>query len=117
MAYNPNNPPSSTFHLVTASTTNATVIKASPGNVHGWYLYNSNSAARKVVFHNTTTTPTAGVSVFFSIVLPALGGANVSFPNGISFSSGIAITTVTGLADNDATSVALNDLIIDIFYA
>jgi len=105
-----------TFHLVSAATTNATNIKASAGKVTGWFIYNSNAAARKLVFHNTAGTPTAGASVFFAIVIPATSGANVSFPDGIDFSTGIGITTVTGLADSDSAAVALNDLIINIFY-
>jgi hypothetical protein len=106
----------STFHLVSAATTNATSVKASAGKVTGWYVYNSNASARKVVFHNTAGTPTAGASVFFAIMIPGLAAANVSFPDGIDFTAGIAITTVTGLADSDATAVALNDLIINIYY-
>lgn len=106
----------STFHLVSAATTNATNIKASAGQVYAWYIYNSNAAARKVAFHNTSGTPTAGASIFMSLVIPPSSGANVEMSNGIAFSTGIAITTVTGLADSDATAVALNDLIINIFY-
>lgn len=105
-----------TFHLVSAATTNATNVKASAGQLYGYYIYNSNASARKVAFHNTSGTPTAGASVFFSIVIPPTAGANVSFASGIAFSSGIGITTVTGLADNDSAAVALNDLVINLFY-
>jgi hypothetical protein len=105
-----------TFHLVSAATTNATNIKASAGQVYGWYIYNSNAAARKVAFHNTAGTPTAGASIFFTLVIPATSGANVEMSNGIVFSTGIAITTVTDLTDAGATAVALNDLNINIFY-
>lgn len=106
----------STYHLVSAATTNATVVKNTPGQVFGWYIYNSNAAARKVVFHNASSTPTAGASVFFSLVIPPTSGANVEMTNGIAFSTGISITTVTGLADNDTAAVAANDLVINIFY-
>jgi len=106
-----------TFHLVSAATTNATNVKASAGQLYGWFIYNSNAAARKVAFHNTSGTPTAGSSVFFSLVIPATSGANVFGDIGIAFSSGIGITTVTGLADSDATAVAANDLIINLFYS
>jgi hypothetical protein len=106
-----------TYHLASAATTNATVVKASAGQLFGWYIYNSNAAARKLVFHNTASTPTAGASVFFSVVIPAGGAANVFSDVGIAFSTGIAITTVTGLADNDAVAVAANDLIINLFYS
>jgi len=107
----------SVYHLVTAgATTSPTNIKSSTGKVTGWYIYNSNGSARKVAFHNTSVTPVAGTSVYFSVVVPPLSGANCPFPAGINFSSGIGITTVTGLADSDATAVATNDLIINIFY-
>lgn len=107
----------STYHLVSAGSTNATNIKASAGQVFGWYVYNSNAAARKLVFHNTAGTPTAGASVFFAIMIPPSAGANVFTETGIAFSTGIAITTVTDLTDAGATAVAANDLIINIFYA
>lgn len=105
-----------TYHLVSAASQNATNIKASAGQVFGWYIYNNNSSARKVAFHNTAGTPTAGASIFFSLVIPGSSGANVAFPNGIAFSTGIAITTVTEVTDAGSTAVALNDLIINIFY-
>ena len=115
MAYTPISP-SSYFDLVSAASTNPTVIKASAGTVNGWYIYNSNVSARKVAFHDIATTPTAGTGVVMSLVIPPLSAANVSLPDGITFTTGIAITTVTGLADSNSTAVALNDLVINIFY-
>ena len=106
-----------TYHLVSAATTNLTNIKASAGQLYGWYIYNSNAAARKLCFHNTAGTPTAGASIYFSLVIPATSGANVFLPHGIAFSTGIGISTVTGLADSDTAAVALNDLIINLWYA
>jgi hypothetical protein len=106
----------SVYHLVSAATTNSTNIKASAGEVTGWYIYNSNASARKVAFHNTAGTPTAGASIYFTVVVPGLAATNVSFPTGIAFSSGIAITTVTELTDAGSTAVGLNDLNINIYY-
>lgn len=106
-----------TYHLVSAASTNATNIKASAGAVYGWHVYNSNIMARKVAFHNTAGTPTAGASVFFSVVLAPNSSVSVFVPHGIVFSTGIGITAVTGLADSDATGVASTDLIINIWYA
>lgn len=106
----------STFHLVSAGTTNATNIKATPGKLFCWYIYNSNAAARKVAFHNTAGTPTAGASVFFSFVIPPLSGANACSSIGLQFSTGIGITTVTGVADNSSAAVGVDDLNINLFY-
>jgi len=104
------------YHLATTASTSPTSIKSSAGKVTGWYVYNNNGSARKVAFHNTATAPVAGTSVYFSIVIPPLSAANVSYPAGINFSSGIGMTTTTGLADSDATAVAATDLIINIFW-
>lgn len=106
-----------TFHLVSAGTTNATSVKGSAGQLYGWFIYNSNTSARKVAFHNTSGTPTAGASIFFSLVIPPSSGANVFSDIGIAFSSGIGITTVTGIADSDSAAVASNDLVINLFYS
>jgi|SRR5215471_805267 len=106
----------SVFHVSSAASTNATNIKASAGQVYGWYISNSNAAARKVAFHNTSGTPTAGSSIFFTLVIPGASAANVFNAYGIAFSTGIGITTVTGLADSNATAVAADDLNINIFY-
>lgn len=105
-----------TYHLVSAASTNATNVKASAGQLFGWYLYNSNAAARKVAFHNTAGTPTAGADIFFSVMIPPGSAANVFSDIGIAFSTGIAFTTVTEVADNGTTGVGANDLIINLFY-
>jgi hypothetical protein len=34
----------SIYHLVSAASTNATNVKASAGQLYGWYIYNSNAA-------------------------------------------------------------------------
>jgi len=106
----------SVFHLAAAATTNATNIKASAGQLYGYMISNTSAAYSYVAFHNSATAPTAGASIFFKIGIPAGGAANVEFSNGVAFSSGIGITTVTGAADSNATAVALSDLVINVFY-
>lgn len=105
-----------TYHLVSANSTNATVVKNTPGQLCGWYILNSNAAIRKLAFHNASSTPTAGASIFFTLPLPAGGAANAFSDICIPFSTGIAITTVTELADNGTTAVGTSDLVIDLFY-
>lgn len=106
-----------TYHLVSAATTNATVVKASAGQLYGYYIYNNNAAMRKVAFHNTASAPTAGASIFFTLNIPPNSAANVDFAMGIAFSAGIAFTTVTDNTDAGATAVAAGDLTINLFYA
>jgi hypothetical protein len=104
-------------HLISAATTNATSVKASPGTLYGWYIQNTNAAARYVKFHNTASAPTAGSGVVLTIGIPANAAANLMSDLGIAFNAGIGFTTTTGIADTDVAAVALNDLNINIFYA
>lgn len=104
-------------HIVSAATTNATVVKAGAGRVLGWSLANTNAAWRYVKLHNQNTTPTAGAGVVRTIAIPPNGVSNFTLEGGIAFATGIALTTVTGAADADATAVGANDIIGDLFFA
>jgi hypothetical protein len=104
-------------HLVSANTTNPTVVKAGAGRLLGFVLTNNAASKVYVKFHNQTTTPTAGTGVVRSFGIPAGGTITFALEGGIAFSTGIALTTVTGAADADNTAVALNDIVGDIFFA
>lgn len=104
------------FHLVSDDGANESNVAPSQANLYGWYIYNNNDAMRKVCFHNWASGPTAGESVMFSLPIPGKSGANVAFAAGIQFSDGIAITTVTGMDDNDATGVDAGDLVINLWF-
>lgn len=111
---------SSTSKTVSAATTNATVVKASPGRLVGVRLSNTNASARYVKFHDTASAPTAGtttVKLCFLIPGATTGcGSTENFNPGIRFESGIAFTTTTGAADNDTGAVAANEVIINVIY-
>jgi hypothetical protein len=104
-------------HIVAAGTTNPTVVKASAGRVLGWSLGNTSAAWRYVKLHNQTTSPTAGSGVVQTIAIPPGGLAQVEIAAGIAFTTGIALTIVTGSADADATAVTAGDVVGDIFFA
>lgn len=103
-------------HLISAATTNLTVVKNAAGRLLGWSIANTNAAWRYVKLHNQTTTPTAGTGVVQTIAVPPNGVREFFSEGGIAFTTGIAMSTVTGAADNDTTAVGANDLVIDIFY-
>jgi hypothetical protein len=104
-------------HLVSAGSTNATVVKASAGRLLGWAITNSSAAWKYVKLHNQATSPTAGTGVVQTIGVPPNGVREFASEGGVAFTTGIALTTVTGIADADATAVTASDLAIDIFYA
>ena len=105
--------------LVSAATTNATVVKASAGKVYVIQAFNTNAEERYLKFHNTASTPTAGSGVVWSVLIPgSTTGAGVvtSMENGLEFSAGIGITLVTGIANTDATAVAASEIVVNIGY-
>jgi hypothetical protein len=104
-------------HLISAATTNATIVKASAGRLLGWNISNTNAAFRYVKLHNQTTSPTAGAGVVQTIAVPPNSNINYSLEGGVAFTTGIGMTTVTGAADADNTAVGANDLTIDLFFA
>ena len=104
-------------HLVSAATTNATIVKGSAGRVLGWALANTNAAFRYVKLHNQTTTPTAGTGVVRTIAIPPNSLAQMKLEGGIAFATGIGLTTVTGSTDADTTAVGAGDIVGELFFA
>jgi hypothetical protein len=107
----------STYHAVSAATTNAANVKASPGQVYGWRIFNNGQYPVYVKLHNNAGVPTPGAGVAQTIGIQAGESDDYFLPAGIAFATGIAISIVKGIADNDATAVALNDCVVDLFYA
>lgn len=105
-----------TFHLAAANTTNATLVALGQRQLYGWAVTNTNAATRYICFHDSASTPVAGVGIYFKYGIPATGASNQNFNFGIQFINGLCITTVPNPSDNDATAVAANDLIINLFY-
>lgn len=109
----------SKFHLVAAASDNATNVKASAGQVYCITAFNLNAAARYLKFHNTAGTPTAGSGVTDTFMIPgntAGAGFVINIDKGIAFSTGIGITVVTGIADNNTTAVAASEIVLNIYY-
>ncbi len=107
----------SNSHLVAAGSTNATNVKASAGQLFAVTVYNAAAAARFVKFHNTAGTPTAGTGVVKTFGVQAGVAFRWASSIGVAFSTGIAFTTVTGIADADGNAVTASDLVIDVEYA
>jgi hypothetical protein len=93
-------------------------IKASAGQLYGWYIYNAAATVRYVKFYNKATAATVGTDTpVLTLPLPATSGANVEFSQGIAFATGIAAGATTGVADNSTGAPAANDVQINVFYA
>ena len=108
----------STFHLIGLATTNPSLVKATPGRLVYAIAYNKSNAFKKVAFHNTASAPVAGTTpIKINLVIPPNSSAKLDLPEcGIYFSSGIALTTVTGLADNSAAAIGAGEVSLDLLY-
>jgi hypothetical protein len=94
-----------------AASTNATNVKASAGQIYGYALFNNTSSAKFFKVYNKASSPTVGTDTpAFTIIVPANGGANVSWDMGIPLGTGIAYAITGAIADSDTTSTAADDV-------
>lgn len=94
----------------TALTGTAQVIKASAGQVYGYYIYNPNTSAQYVHFYNTAAgSVTVGTTnPLFTLTIPAQAAANLTGANGIAFTNAgfsMAATSTAGGAGNPTTAL------------
>ena len=109
--------PSSYFHLVAASGTNAHVVKAGAGVLTGWFMSNEAGYAVYVKLYDKATTPNVGVDVPVQTI-QVQAGQPVPFPfgSGITYNNGIAVAITLGMADGNAVGVGAGDCVVDLFY-
>lgn len=98
----------------TALTNTAQAVKASAGQVFGYYAYNPNATAQFIHFYNTAAgSVTVGTTnPLFTLTIPALAGANLMNPLGILFTNaGFSVAATATAGGNGAPGVAL-DLVV-----
>jgi len=109
------------YRLLSAGTTNANSVKASAGQVYGWYITNTNAAARFVKLYNKASAPTVGSDTpVMTLLIPGgtsgSGAIAAEFVSGIAFGTGIAIAITGLIADADTTAIGANDVIVNLMY-
>ena len=95
----------------TALTSTAQVIKASAGQLYGYYIYNPNSSAQFVQFYNTAAASvTVGTTnPLFMLTIPATSAANLMSAHGIAFSNaGWSWSATSTAGGNGAPTTALD---------
>lgn len=102
-----------------AATNNATVAKASAGQLKSIIGYNSNAAVRYLKLYNKATAPTVGTDTpVLTIPLAPSKDFNILFGDGFWFTTGIGYGLVTGSADSDNTAVGAGDILgLNLCYA
>lgn len=107
----------STYHLISAASTNAGVVKASAGLVTGYYLVNTALAFSYVKLYNKASSPTVGTDTPRCVYgVPPSSAANVVLTIPVAFETGIAIATTLGIADSDSTGVGANEVAVTLYY-
>lgn len=107
------------FHLVSAGGGDANNVKAGPGQVYGWRIFNIAADFKPlyVKLHNTAGVPTPGAGVVQTIAVQAGSPEKDFIIVGSAFSVGIGISIVKGIADSDATPVLANECVVDLYVA
>lgn len=106
---------SQNYHLVSAATNNAHLVRGAAVSMTGFVLGNSNSAARYVKFYDKATAPVPGTDApKMTILVPPAGVAIKSFDTPLSFNVGLGISITAAMADNDNTSVGAGDVVAEV---
>lgn len=92
------------------------VVKASPGLLAGWYLFNNAASLNYVKIYDKATAPTSSDTPKLTLTVPNGQGANAFPVAGIEFQSGIGIRVTTGIADNNTGAPAANDVTVNLFF-
>jgi len=92
-------------------------VKASAGQLYGYYLENNAASARYVKFYDKASAPVvASDTPVLTLPLPAGAAANLTLPIGLVFATGIAICATGGVGDTDSTAPSANDVVVNLFY-
>lgn len=93
-------------------------IKATAGNLYGYYFANTTASARYLKLYNATAAnvtvgTTTPVATFY---LPPTAAGHIGLPFPISFATAITAAATTGVADNDTGAPGANDVIFMAWY-
>jgi hypothetical protein len=94
-------------------------IKATAGQVFGWYIFNAAATTHYVKFYNATAAnvTVGSTTPVMTIPVPAGSAANVFTDTGIAFGTAITAAATTGVADADTGAPAANAVVVNILYA
>ena len=106
-----------TSKVLSAATTNATVIKASAGQVYGLQFANTGAGWAFVKLYNKATAPTVGTDAVVEILaIPPGGAREVNRPIGMPFAAGIGMAITGVYTDADTTAVTAGQVVGSIQY-
>jgi hypothetical protein len=106
--------------ILSAASTNGTVVKASQGSLYSLIVTNTNAAVRYLKLYNSTSVTVGTTTPAWTIAIPgATTGAGFAVPIpscGVLFGTGICMGLTTGAADNDTGAVAATEICVAYSY-
>lgn len=93
-------------------------VKASAGQLYGYYFANLSAGVRHLKFYNATAASVTVGSTTPILTFPVAAGASghVEYSHGIPFSTALSAAVTTGVADSDTGAPGTNDFVLNVFY-
>lgn len=83
-------------YKASALTNSAVTVKGSAGNLGGYHCYNPAAAVTYIQIYDTSGAVTVGTTTpVLSFGIPASGGGNLEFVNGVNFANAIKVAATT----------------------
>lgn len=105
-----------TKRITSANNVTGITVKATPGTLYGFTLFNSSAAKTYVKFYDATSITVGTTTPFMTIGINAASHRDIFMPYPMWFGTGIMIGITTGIADNDTTAPAANDVVGAVMY-
>jgi hypothetical protein len=102
------------------ATTNATLVKAGPGDIHTVVATNTTATVKYLKIYNKASAPTVGTDVPVLTVALAPNNALTFFdlPQGLYCNLGIAFAITGANGDSDTTALTAGDVVgVNIIYS
>lgn len=101
-----------------AATVNSTLLKGAAAKLYSYFFANNTAVVKFVKFYSKATAPTVGTDIpIFTVIIPANGIATWSNAIGKAVALGLGYGITNGIAESDATAVAVDDVVGHIDYA
>lgn len=105
------------FHLISAASTNGTLVSAGAHELTGYALVNNGASIAYVKLYDKASAPTVGTDTPVAVLpVPPSGGANLGFRDPPLFTLGLGFGITGGLADNDTTAVGAAQVGVSLFF-
>jgi hypothetical protein len=108
------------FSLLSAATTNLTLVSPKPAVVTGWSIANTSTSTRYVRIYNKSVAPVPASDAALIVMRFPLPAGSVDSAqlgtNAAWLSAGLAFDITGAAADTDTTAVAAGDVSLNFFY-